>query len=105
MSELAAIIAAIGGVVTAVGVILIAYWSYRGKERATAAARAASDAATAAEESHKEIIAVGDKVFRVGEQLDGRLSELLASARLASRAEGVAAGEQAQRDRSSDAQP
>ena len=51
------------------------------------------------------VILVGDRVMQVGDQLDGRLSELLREARALARAEGVAAGEQAQRDRSADRAP
>jgi hypothetical protein len=46
-----------------------------------------------------EVVAVGDKVYALGERLDGPLSELLVTARALARAEGVADGEQRQRDR------
>jgi len=63
-----------------------------------------SEAKEAAEQTTATLVEVGDKVFRIGEQVDGRLSELLREARALARAEGIAAGEQAQRDRSSEAQ-
>ena len=103
-ADIPATITALGAFVTAVGVIVIAYWSYRGKERAS---RAADDAADA----KKEIIAVGDKLYLLDRRVDGRLTELLEgiraegiSAASLARAEGVAAGEQAQRDRAAEAQ-
>ena len=63
-----------------------------------------AEAKEAAEQTTATLVEVGDKVFRIGEQVDGRLSELLREARALARAEGIAAGEQAQRDRSSEAQ-
>ena len=97
--DLPATITAIGALVTALGVILVAYWAYRGKERASKAADLAADA-------KKEIVAVGDKLYLLDKRVDGRLTELLAQARAEgvsnanlARAEGVAQGEQAQRDR------
>ena len=99
MSDVPAIIAALGGVVTAVGVILVGYWAYRAKERAADAAEAAAKAAAEANAARSEIMVVGDKIVEVGKALDGRLSELLREARATARAEGMAAGEQAQRDR------
>ncbi len=105
MFDLPATITAIGALVTAVGVILIAYWSYRGKEGASKAADLANDA-------KKEIIAVGNKVYLLEKRVDGRLTELIegvraegVSASALARAEGKAEGEQAQRDRAADAQP
>ncbi len=87
---------AITSLVTAIGVIVIAYWTYRGKERA---AKAAELAAERDREAKAAIITVGDKVFEVGKALDGRLSQLLAEAKALAHAEGRAEGEQAQRER------
>jgi len=81
IANLPAILTALGAVVTAVGVILIAYWSYRGKERAAAAADLAEDA-------KREVIAVRGDIFTVGEQLDGRLSQLLKTSTDLAHAEG-----------------
>ena len=64
-----------------------------------------AEAKEAAEATTAVLVEVGDKVFRIGEQVDGRLSELLKEARALARAEGVAAGEQSQRDRAAESQP
>lgn len=92
MSDLPSIISAIGGVITAIGVILIAFWSYRAKERV-------ADAVKQGKLNEAQIIAVGDTIYALGEKVDGRLTDLLRESKAASRAEGVAAGEQSQRDR------
>jgi hypothetical protein len=77
-----------------------------GSSFAAAAWWNARKARAIAEESSGALIEVGGKVYRLTEAVDGRLTELLATnARLAAtaaalaRAEGVAAGEQSQRDR------
>ena len=44
---------------------------------------------------------VGDKLTRTHELINSRMTEMLELTRLAARADGVAAGEQAQRDRDS----
>jgi hypothetical protein len=67
--------------------------------------RRLNEAKTVAERSAAVLIEVGDKVFAVGEQVDGRLSELLREARALARAEGVAQGEQSQRDRANASDP
>lgn len=89
-----AIIGAIsGGTVAIIGAIALAY------RQSVEAKHLASDAKDAAESARVEIIATKNGIFEVGKQLDGRLSELLISSNAAARAEGVAAGEQSQRDR------
>ncbi len=72
-------------------------------------ARAAHDDAR---EAKGAIIEVDGKLYRLRDEVDGRLTELLAAnkrqadtAASLARAEGVAQGEQAQRERQSDAQP
>ena len=74
--------------------------------------RASRAARLAAEKASSGLVEIGGKVYDLGAVVDGRLSQLLAAtaqkaaveAHLA-RAEGKAEGEQAQRDRSSEAQP
>ena len=109
MNDLASVITSVGTLVAAVGALLVGYRNSRkadaAKEKAVAAALAAAVAKEAAEAGKREVLIVGDKVMEVGKQLDGRLSELLREARALARAEGVAAGEQAQRDRASEAAP
>jgi hypothetical protein len=99
----------LGTLIAAVGAVAIGFRNSRkadaAKDKAAIAATAAAVAKEAALASQREVMVVGDKVVEVGKQLDGRLSELLREARASARAEGVAAGEQAQRDRASEAQP
>lgn len=112
MVDLPATITAIASVVAAVGLIVTSVLAYlsrratqRAAERATIAADAAVAAQAAAEASKKAIVATQDGIFELGKQIDGRLSELLKSSAALARAEGVAQGEQAQRDRSAEPQP
>ena len=99
MTEVPATITALGALVTAVGVILIAFWAYRAKVKAT-------EAADRTVKLDRVLIDISDKVYALDERVDGRLSELLKSNReksealiVAARAEGIATGEQNQRDR------
>ena len=99
MSDLPAILTALAAVIGAIGGIVAAILAYRGKQKA-------GEAKTASDQNRAEIIAVGDKVYKLGERLDGPLSELMKSIRAegvsaanAARSEGHAAGEQAQRER------
>ena len=82
ITAIAALVAAIGGIVAAI-------LAHRAKATAEAA--------------EKAVVAVGDNVFELGKRMDGPLSELLSTTRALARAEGVAAGEQAQRDRAAEA--
>lgn len=109
MVDLPATITAIASVVAAIGLIVtsvLAYLSRRATqlaaERATIAADAAVAAQTAAESAKKEIVATANGIFEVGKKLDGRLTELLASETALARAQGIAQGEQAQRDRAAE---
>jgi len=52
-----------------------------------------------ANEVDAKIVRIGEDVYEIGRRVDGRLSELLAAEKGQARAEGVAAGEQSQRDR------
>lgn len=91
MSDLALVITAVAALVAAVGGIV--------------AAALASRAKVAADNNASELVVVGDQVRALGKRMDGPLSELLVTTRALARAEGVAAGEQAQRDRTAEAQP
>jgi hypothetical protein len=97
---------ALGTLVAAIGAVLAVILSFLNRRAATEARAKADDAAhaaerakVAAEDSKREIIATKEGVFEVGRQIDGRLSELLRSSTALARAEGVAQGEQSQRDR------
>lgn len=75
---------------------------------ALAAAWQAAKGRAAAEDAKAGVIIVDGKIFKLDERVDGRLSQLLAANELKAtaaadlaRSEGHAAGEQAQRDRSS----
>jgi hypothetical protein len=97
LTSLAALVAAVGGVL-AVILGFLNRRAARNAETKAAAAKVAADAAkVAAENSQREIIATKDGIRILGERIDGQLDKLLAGAR----AEGHAQGEQAQRDRSS----
>lgn len=96
--DIPATIAAVGTLVTAVGTILIAFWAYRAK---THAARAAELAAS----NKGDIAVVQGEVREVGSRIDGRLTALLKSSSDLARAEGVAQGEQSERDRSAPPKP
>lgn len=104
ITALASFVIAVGVIVTSVLGFLNRRASAEARERATVAADAAVAAQVAAESSKREIIQTANGIFEVGKKLDGRLSELLASATALARAEGKAEGEQAQRDRASEPQ-
>ena len=99
LTALAALVAAVGGVVAAI----LGYLNRRkviAAAEAAAIAKIAADAAkVAAENSQREIVATKDGIRILGERIDGQLDKLLAGAR----AEGHAQGEQAQRDRAAPA--
>jgi hypothetical protein len=99
VNDLAAVITATAALIGAFGGIVAAILAYRSKQKA-------GEAKVATDQNRTEIIAVGDKVYALGERLDGPLSELMKSIRAegvsaanAARSEGHAAGEQAQRER------
>ena len=96
---IADVIVAVAGLVTAIGIVLASFWAYRAKERAARAAELAATAAQHAADASTEIMLVHGEIRALGKRVDGRLSELLASSIAAARSEGVAAGEQSQRDR------
>lgn len=85
MSDLAPVITALAALVAAVGGVVAAILASRAKKRVDTAAA--------------DLVLVGDEVRKLGDRMDGPLSELLVTTRKLARAEGVAAGEQAQRDR------
>jgi hypothetical protein len=108
MTDLPATLTAFGALVAAVGVILGAWWAYRAKREATIAAREIVASKREILASKVEIIRIGDEVFEIGKRVDGRLTELLDAAgakgitdAALAHAEGVAEGEQRQRDRQS----
>ena len=101
VSDLASVITAMAALVAAGGGVLAAVLAYRARGKAEEAKQATDD-------NREQIIAVGDKVYQLGERLDGPLSELITSIRRegttaasAADAAGFTRGEQAQRDRSS----
>ena len=88
------IITAVGACITAIGVILAGFWSYRSKQKAAIAAEKA-------EANGAKIVELDGKLYQLGANVDGRLTELLRTSTAAAHAEGVISGEQAQRDRQS----
>lgn len=91
MTDLASIITALAALVAAAGGILAAVLAYRAR-------RGVEDATEA-------LTVIEGEVREVGERIDGRLTELLKSTSALARAEGVAQGEQSQRDRAAESQP
>lgn len=100
-------ITAVATLIAAAGALIVALvGAFVARSNSLRAASAASAAKVAAESAKADIIATKEGVFELGKQVDGRLSELLIETRKSARAEGVAAGEQAQRDRANpEAQP
>jgi hypothetical protein len=91
--DLPGTITALSLLVTAIGAILAAYWSYRAKQ-------ATKDNKAAIDDTKTEIVATKAGLFELGKAVDGRLSKLLEVSISNARAEGIATGEQSQRDRS-----
>jgi hypothetical protein len=88
--DVAANITAVAALVAAIGGIVAAVLSYRARRRV--------------EDVEALVINIDGEVREVGRRIDGRLSKLLETTGALARAEGVAQGEQAQRDRTSDAE-
>lgn len=115
MNDLAPVIDAIGRLGTLVAAVGALVFTWRNNQKADAAKKAAistelkADAAKeAAEHAKALLVEINGSVFTIGEKIDGRLTELIhakdallevATAR--ARAEGVAIGEQSERDRQS----
>jgi hypothetical protein len=85
LSGLPPILTALGALVTACGAVYAAIQARKGRKIAN--------------EVDAKIVRIGEDVYEIGRRVDGRLSELLAAEKGQARAEGVAAGEQSQRDR------
>lgn len=90
MSELALVITAVAALVAACGGIIAAVLAHRAR-------RGVEDASAA-------LTLIEGEVREVGDRIDGRLTELLKSTSALARAEGVAQGEQSQRDRAAESQ-
>jgi hypothetical protein len=93
------LITALTGLASAVGAVAIAYLSYKARKDAAAARKAAV-------QSQDALVVIEGQIFALGMNVDGRLTQLLATAKAQgvaetalARAEGVTAGEKAQRDR------
>jgi hypothetical protein len=105
--DLVATFQAIAALVTSLGVLITVILTFlnrraagHAREAAQAARKAAEIAAQAAEDARKEIIGVSEKgVIVLGKQLDGRLTQLIEETKKLARLEGIAEGEQRQRDR------
>jgi hypothetical protein len=93
----ASIITAVAALVAACGGIVAAILAYHARVKAEEARQKAAQAVG-------ELIVIEGEVRKVGEAIDGRLTTLLATTQALARAEGIAQGEQAQRDRSSESQ-
>ena len=96
MSDLPATLTALGTLVAALGALFLSFLNAKkaddARDKAIAAAMQAAQAKAEAEDAKGAIVKVGDDLFRVGKQIDGRLSELLELTARASRAEGMETG-------------
>lgn len=101
--DLATLIGALTGMVAAIGALYVAVRNSRkadeARDKALVAATKASDAADEAKASKAAVMLVGDNVVEVGKRIDGRLSELLETARALARAQGIAEGTEQERKR------
>jgi hypothetical protein len=102
-TALAALLTSVGLLITAV----VGGWVLYRKVRAEAKADAAR-VLEASDKAHGELVVIKGEVRSLGEKVDGRLTQLIKSMDATSaaevkvaRAEGVALGEQSQRDRDS----
>jgi hypothetical protein len=91
--DVPATIAAIGAVISAIGVILIAYWAYRGKVEAEKAAATALQAKSTTEDNNTRLIVLDQQVFKLGKQVDGQLTALLELTEKAAHAAGKLEGQ------------
>ena len=96
--------------IAALGAFAVAWRNRTRADRATRAAEAAAAKAEAAklaaEDSNTKLVAIGDSIYELGKQIDGRMSDLLKASEArgkaegrALHAEGVVQGEQAERER------
>ena len=97
--EISGLFDGLAALVTAVGVFVAVVIGYLNRRAAAAAKVEATNAKDAAREAAARLIVVEGAVVEVGVRIDGRLTELLESETGRARAEGVAQGEQEQRDR------
>jgi len=88
-----ATITALGALITAVGVIVIAFLNYRRAEHERVH-RAAQEELL--RDGNTELVRTNKGIFALGKQLDGRLQELLEVTESAARAQGVLEGRAAQ---------
>ena len=96
MDSTAATITAVAALITAIGAFVLNYLKGKAAEKASERAanaaelaRLAAEAAkVAASENKAEVVAIGDKVFALGKQLDGQLSKLLAEIKAGAYAKG-----------------
>jgi len=88
-----ATITALGALITAVGVIFIAFLNYRRADN-EAVHRKAQELLL--KQGNSELVRTNEGIFELGKQLDGRLQELLEVTESAARAKGVLEGRAAQ---------
>ena len=91
--DIPATITAIGGTITAIGVILVAWWAYRGKVEAERAAALAATAKLVTDDNNARLIVLDSKVFTLGKQVDGQLTALLQLTERAAHAAGKLEGQ------------
>jgi hypothetical protein len=89
-----ATITALGALVTAVGVIVIAFLNYR---RGIVADLAETVEKELLEAQNAELVQTKGGIYQLGKKLDGRLQELLQLTEISARAQGVLEGRAAQK--------
>ena len=103
--DITALVTALSALVAAIGAVAAVFVGFLNRKAAAASKVAAEAAKVAAERTDERLIVVEGAVVEIGPAIDGRLTELLASETGRARAEGIAAGEQQQRDRNSQPHP
>lgn len=88
--DAAGLITAVGTVITALGVILVGWWTYHAKVQASRTETKAKEAKDAAEASLAKLVATEAGIYELGKRIDGRMDELLVSARESGHTAGMA---------------
>jgi hypothetical protein len=101
-SEFAATITALGTLVVAIGGATVAVGTFWLASRNS---RKADKARQLAEDNKAELVRVGDKIYRLSENVDGKLTKLLDLTEKAAHAEGRLEGIAAEKVRAAEVKP
>jgi hypothetical protein len=100
LDEFSATITALGTLVAAVGAAIVAVGSFWLAARNS---RKAEKARQLAEDNKAELVRVGDKIYRLSENVDGKLTKLLDLTEKAAHAEGRLEGISVEKARAAEA--